>query len=182
MNPSQQNADPDIDAMQWSERLGDGHRVHIRPIGPNDLSRERAFLARLSPEARGYRFLGLIKDVDSDVVRELTRVDPDTEVALIALAGGADGPEIGVARYRSSDDGTHCDCAVAVDPAWKRRGVGRLLMRHLIDIARTRGIRRMYAIDAARCADTHRLAEHLGFRSRPDPEDPHVLTFELIIE
>jgi GNAT superfamily N-acetyltransferase len=168
--------------MRWTQRLRDGILVHIRPIDADDAPRELAFLSRLSPEDRSYRFLGLMKDVTEGVARELTQVDPASEVVLIAVVkDGADDVEIGVARFRASRDGAHCDCAVAVDPAWQKRGVGGLLMRHLIDVAQTCGIRRMYSVDAARCAGAHLLAERLGFHSRPDPEDPVVTTYELML-
>jgi len=168
--------------MRWTQRLRDGSIVHVRPIDPDDAPRELAFLSRLSPEDRAFRFLGLMKDVTEGVARELTQVDPASEVVLVAIAhDGHDDVEIGVARFQASLDGTHCDCAVAVDPAWQKRGIGGLLMRHLIDVARTCGIRRMYSVDAARCAGAHLLAERLGFHSRPDPEDPVVSTFELVL-
>lgn len=168
--------------MAWVERLRDGTLVHIRAIRPDDVGREWAFLSRLPPEFRAYRFLGLIKGPSEDAARELTRVDPKSEVALIALVHTKSGDrEVGVARY-SLSDGDHCDCAVTVDPEWQQRGIAGLLMRRLIDVARTRGIRRMYAVDPVRCAEAHHLAERLGFHCRPDPEDPAVTTFELLLD
>jgi GNAT superfamily N-acetyltransferase len=162
------------------EHLRDGTTVRIRPLLPADVSREQAFLSRLTAEALSYRFLGLIKDRGADTARELTQVDTSREFVLVALVG--DEPqarEIGAACYRLHDDATRCDCAVTVDPAWQHQGVGRLLMHHLIGVARAQGVRWMYAVDAVRCAGAHALAERLGFHSRPDPEDPAVVTFEL---
>jgi GNAT superfamily N-acetyltransferase len=171
-----------LDAMRWTQRLRDGTIVHIRPIDQDDTPRELAFLSRLTPEHRSYRFLGLMKDVTEGVARELTHVDPESEVVLIAIVkDGREDVEIGAARFQAGRDGTQCDCAVTVDPAWQKRGIGGMLMRHLIDVARTCGIRRMYSVDAARCAGAHLLAERLGFHSRPDPEDPVVTTFELML-
>ena len=171
------------DTLEWKERLRDGSIVHIRPIRPADAAREGAFLTRLSPEYRAYRFIGLIKRPNENVARELTCVDPEHEVALVALVRDKNGEtEVGAAHYCSGDDHSRCDCAVTVDPQWQQRGVGRLLMRHLIEVARSRGIRRMYAVDPVRCAGAHRLAERLGFHSRPDPEDPIVTTFELVLQ
>lgn len=167
----------------WPVRLQDGRIVRIRPIGMADVQRERGFLARLSPEARAFRFLGLIKEANEAVARELTNVDPECEVVLGAFADERGREiEIGVARYLASADGRHCDCTVTVDPAWQRLGVGRALMHGLIDIARTRGLGRMYAVDAARCAGAHTLAGRLGFHPRPDPEDPATTTFELVLQ
>lgn len=168
---------------QETVRLQNGCVMRVRAIGMPDVQRERGFLSRLSPETRAYRFLGLIKEANQAVARELSEVDPEREVVLGAFADEAGREmEIGVARYLASADGRHCDCAVTVDPAWQNLGVGRALMHRLIDMARARGIRRMYAVDAVRCAGAHTLAERLGFHPRPDPEDPAATTFELILE
>ena len=123
--------------LEWSERLRDGYVVSIRPIRPGDAQREREFLARLPSEFRAYRFLGLIKRPDDAVAHELTHVDPACEFALVAIARN---DEVGVAQYRTRGNGTCCDCSVTVDPRWQQRGVGRLLMLHLIDVARWRGL------------------------------------------
>jgi acetyltransferase len=163
----------------WKGRLRDGRLIHIRPVDSSDISLERDFLSRLTPEGLSYRFLGLVKGSSEEAARELTHFDPH-EFALAAIADEDGGEvEVGVACYRTSDDGTRCDCAVTVDPAWQKCGVGGILMQHLIGMARWRGIRRMYAVDAVRCAGAHALAGHLGFHSRPDPDDPASVTFEL---
>lgn len=160
-------------------RLRDGTRVRLRPIRPEDANLERDFLSHLSPELRGYRFLGLIKSPSSQVAEELTHPDPG-EVVLAAVVNedGRDR-EIGVARFRPRPDGDSCDCAVTVDPEWQCLGVGGFLMSSLIDAARARGMRWMYAVDPARCLGSHRLAERLGFQSCTDPEDPMGSSFKL---
>jgi GNAT superfamily N-acetyltransferase len=176
----------DVDAgLHWIEPLHDGSFVRIRQLTPSDARREKAFLARLPSDQRRYRFVGLVKPIDDAVVRELTCVDPTYEVALGAFAlapTGADEIEIGAAHYCTDAEGVHCDCSVAVDPTWQKRGVGRALMRRLIAIARRNGIHRMYAMNGGGHAGAHSLAERLGFRSRPDPEDPLVTTFELLLD
>lgn len=52
-------------------------------------------------------------------------------------------------------------------------------MRHLIDIARARGIDRMYSADMAENADMRELAMHLGFRVRAEPSDASLVVYEL---
>jgi GNAT superfamily N-acetyltransferase len=169
--------------MQWTEHLRNGATVRIRPIEANDARREQDFLEHLPPEQRAYRFLGLIKSANEHVARALANDNPADEITLIGLIEDGDTEiEIAAARYRVHGDGTRCDCAVTVAPDWQQRGVGRILMQHLIDVARLSGIRHMYAVDATRCAGAHLLAEHLGFQSRPDPEDPAVTTFELTVQ
>lgn len=171
------------DSLRWTERSIDGRAMQIRSLDPSDRLREHDFLARLSPEYRANRFIGLVKDVSEGVARELTCVDPATEVTLAAFVRvGSLEVEIGVACYRTNADGSRCDCAVTVDPAWQKLGIGGMLMRHLIDTARSRGVRRMYSAHRVEGPGAHTLAERLGFRPRPDPEDPVVNTYELELD
>ena len=55
-------------------------------------------------------------------------------------------------------------------------------MRHLIEVARSRGIHKMISIDAADNLQMRDLARFLGFRRQVDPHDPtevvHILTLE----
>lgn len=165
----------------WTEQLRDGLVVQIRPLRPRDIECERAFLTRLPEDSLANRFVTLVKPVDDAVVQNLTRPDPACEVTIAAFAGKDEGEiEIGAATYVTRPDGLCCDCTVTVDPYWQKLGVGRALMGRLIDIARTQGIRRMYATTEHH-AGTHALSEHLGFHSRPDPEDPLVTTYELVL-
>lgn len=123
-----------------------------------------------------------IVELHDTVVRDLTCPDPACEVTIAAFARRDAGEiEIGAASYVIRPDGLHCDCTVTVDPDWQKLGVGRALMKRLIDIARTHGIRRMYATTEHH-AGAHALGEHLGFHARPDPEDPLVTTYELELQ
>ena len=172
-----------LDKMRWTQRLRDGTIVHIRPIDQDDASRELAFLSRLTPEHRSYRFLGLMKDVTEGVARELTQVDAASEVVLIAIVkDGREDVEIGAARFQAGLDGTHCDCAVTVDPAWLKRGIGGLLMRHFLDVARTCGIRRMYSVDRCTLRGSA-FCWPSAWASTPDPipKIRVVTTFELLL-
>jgi len=163
----------------WDGHLRDGHPVHIRPACESDVALEKAFVARLTPEAFAQCSLGVIQPNDERLIDELAD-DAMTEVRLLALVD-VDGrtTAVGLARYRVDEQRANCDCAVAVDPAWRKLGIGSILMHHLIGMARIQGLRHMYAIDAARDGGAHALAGRLGFRSCPDPADPASVTFEL---
>jgi hypothetical protein len=55
-------------------------------------------------------------------------------------------------------------------------------MRHLIEVARSRGVRSMFSIDEADNASMRDLAKFLGFRRTRDPDDAtqviHTLTLQ----
>jgi len=156
----------------WSELLRDQTRVAIRPITKDDAALERAFIEALSPQARRFRFLGQMSHPSQDMVRKLTDIDYDHDVAFVAIAPDA-VPEkfVGISRYSTSRDGTSCECAVAVLDDWQDRGLGTALMRHLIEVARSRGICYIYSIDAAENAEMAELARYLGFNRTTDQED-----------
>jgi GNAT superfamily N-acetyltransferase len=155
----------------WIHALDDGTPVLIRPIRPEDRVRESDFIKRLSPESRHFRFLCEIREPDPALLDLLVDVHEVQGEAFVALAH-VDGElrEVGVSRFAATADGG-CECAVTVADDWQRHGLGVLLMRHLIDLARDLGFRRMYSIDAAANQSMRDLASFLGFHRGVDPED-----------
>ena len=86
---------------------------------------------------------------------------------------------VGVARYSTDDSSQHCECTVTVDEEWQGKGLGTVLMRHLIEVASIRGIRRMTSTASAENVQMHDLAAHLGFQARVDPQDPSRVIYAL---
>ncbi len=163
----------------WHETLGDGSRVLIRPIRKEDAELERAFIERLSPQSRWYRFLGQMK-VSDDMLKQLTDIDYESEVAFVALRhDGGEKKEIGVSRFCISTDGSSCECAVVVSDEWQGKGLGHLLMRLLIDVARRRGIKHMFSVDSAGNQHMSDLAASLGFKRAPNHDSPSEVIYNL---
>ena len=164
----------------WNEVLRDGTPVVIRPIDKSDAERERAFIEGLSPESRYFRFLQNVKHPSAELIRRFTEVDQQNDIALVALLSTADEPRIvGVSRYSRCDDGGVCECAVTVADEWQGKGLGTLLMRHLIEIARAQGMERLYSLDSAENRPMQELAAHLGFQRRVDRDDPTLVEHRL---
>jgi len=166
-------------ALHWHETLRDGTRVLIRPIQKEDAALERAFIERLSPESRAYRFLGQTR-VSDELIRRLTDINCDRDMAFVALRHEAgEKREIGVSRFCLSDDEACCECAIAVSDEWQGRGLGYLLMRHLIDVAHRRGIKRMVAVVATGNQKMCNLAGSLGFEKNGNHDYPGELIYSL---
>lgn len=166
-------AESSADSPHWTETLRDGTHVLIRPIHAADAALEKKFIERLSPASRRFRFLGSIGEPSDELLRHLTDVDYRRDAAFVALVH-RDGEkrEIGVSRFSLGADGRSCECAVTVADEWQGRGLGAVLMRHLIEVARARGIRSMVSYDAADNTAMRDLARFLGFRRAADPDDP----------
>ncbi|MBS0383437.1 MAG: GNAT family N-acetyltransferase [Proteobacteria bacterium] len=169
-------------ASEWTETLRDGNRVTIRTLHKADAALERDFIKRLSPESRRLRFLGGVGEPSDTMIRDLTDLDYQHKMAFVALVQEGGKPrEIGVSRYSLAPDGKSCECAVTVSDEWQGKGLGTLLMRHLIDIAKQRGIESMFSIDAAGNSRMHELARDLGFARELDPDDPSQVIHRLAL-
>lgn len=173
-------AEAGADHPHWTDTLRDGSHVLIRPIHAADAALEKAFIERLSPVSRRYRFLGSIGEPGDELLRRLTDIDYRRDAAFVALVH-RDGEkrEVGVSRFSLGADGRTCECAVTVADEWQHKGLGVVLMRHLIEVARARGIRSMVSYDAADNAAMRELADFLGFRRAVDPADPRQVVHTL---
>ncbi|KZC38473.1 MULTISPECIES: GNAT family N-acetyltransferase [Rhodanobacter] len=161
-----------IEGSHWIETLNDGSPVLVRPLRAEDRQREAEFIDRLSEQACRFRFLGQVKEASPALLDRLMDVDYRDRMAFVALAHD-DGELrlVGVSRYSASGDDKQCECAVTVADDWRHRGLGVLLMRRLIEIARKNGFRRMFSIDDAANESMRELAAFLGFQCRLDPQD-----------
>ena len=121
----------------WIEALENGIHVLIRPLQAKDRERERAFIERLSPESRHFRFLCQLKEPGEAMLDQLMKVDQDRQAAFVALAH-VDGElqEVGISRYAACTDKDECECAVTVLDSWQHHGLGRLLLKHFNNHAR----------------------------------------------
>jgi GNAT superfamily N-acetyltransferase len=123
---------------EFTDTLRDGTRVLIRPIRPDDKDRLVAGLERLSPESRYRRFLRPVKELTDRELRYLTEIDYTNHYAIGALAlDEPEGPGLGIARYvRDPVDPDVAEAAVAVVDDFQGKGLGSLLLSHLIEAAR----------------------------------------------
>jgi len=52
---------------------------------------------------------------------------------------------------------------VVVDPQWRRRGVGRALLKHAVRVADDAGCHKLQLTSSNHRDDAHRFSERLGF-------------------
>ena len=157
-----------------------GDRVIVRPLHAQDLEMERRFIEALSPVSRRFRFLESMKSPSDELLKKLTVLDPATDVAYIAVteAGSQENP-VGVGRFSAAAGHKDCEFAVTVADAWQNKGLGTLLMQHLIAAARKRGIEAMHSSDARDNELMRRFSAHLGLVHRQDPDDATQVLYSL---
>jgi GNAT superfamily N-acetyltransferase len=162
--------------------LRDGTQVWVRPICKDDVSRERVFIEGLSPQSRRFRFLGTFRTPSDALLQRLTNPDTASEAAFIALnSPAADASEIGAARFCIQPHGDGAEVAVIVDDHWQGKGLATILLQHLIQAARERGVRRLYSVDAGNNQAMRDFAAHLGFARSVDPDDATQVIYSLNI-
>ncbi|WP_436792081.1 bifunctional acetate--CoA ligase family protein/GNAT family N-acetyltransferase [Yinghuangia sp. YIM S10712] len=125
-------ASPDRHAL-----AADGTMLRLAPAATSDEPSVRALFERLSPESLHMRFFGGSQRAATDTARRICAVDAPGAGALLAWHGGA---AIGAAEFYSTAPG-EAELAVTVADDWHHRGVGTLLIEHLIDVARAQGVR-----------------------------------------
>ena len=118
--------------------LRDGRRALIRPILPSDAPELGEAIKTADPDTLHRRFLGAPPRVTPALLAHLTVVNYVRRFALVAI-DTVTGRGVAVARYEPADEGV-AEIAVAVRPAWRRAGLGTVLILCLAKAAAERGI------------------------------------------
>jgi acyl-CoA synthetase (NDP forming)/RimJ/RimL family protein N-acetyltransferase len=121
--------------------LRDGRTAHIRPIQPEDRELLVEFYSRVSDQSKYYRFFSPMPELSERDLDRFTRVDHRDRVAMILLVAGH---MIAVGRYDTIRPG-YAEVAFLVEDAHQGRGIGQLLLEHLAQAGRERGVEEFVA-------------------------------------
>jgi acyl-CoA synthetase (NDP forming)/GNAT superfamily N-acetyltransferase len=123
--------------------LTDGTTIEIRATRPDDFDAVRNMHAKMSSENLYLRFFGLSRSAAEGEARRTCREPAPDHAALLAVL---EGQVVGCGSYEVAGDGSRsAEVAMAVADDMHRRGVGTLLLEHLISLARGRGVRTFVA-------------------------------------
>lgn len=121
--------------------LTDGSVCHLRPITPDDQGLLQQFHSQLSAETIYYRYFAPYPQLSERDVHRFTHVDYDERVAIVATVAGE---LVGVGRYDKIND-ADAEVAFTIRDDYQGRGLGSVLLEHLAQAARERGIHRFIA-------------------------------------
>lgn len=138
--------DPRTARIRASRRLGSVRldpvrRVSIRPIDEFDRSALFDFYARLSPESTRRRFLSASRPPANELDRLAAT---DGVVGVLGAPGPADGAIVAHAVLCPDGLGS-AEIAFAVTDELQGRGIGRAMVRAIVDLARSEGLTRLTA-------------------------------------
>ena len=131
--------------MLWP--LKNGQEVLLRPIKPEDEPMWLEMFQSFSEEAIRYRFFQILKDTPHEVRVRYCNIDYDREIAIIAeLAENGRRKILGVTRLSIESDGKSGEMAFIVTDYWQGLGLGTKMVDYVLDIAKEKGVEKIYAI------------------------------------
>jgi acyl-CoA hydrolase/GNAT superfamily N-acetyltransferase len=146
--------------------------VRLRPVRSTDESRLHDLYYAMSEESLYKRFFQVKKAMPHATLQKLCNVDYEQEMSIVACLG--DPPTetiVGAASYTLDESGQTADAAFVVDDRQQGRGIGRLLLTHLMEIAQRKGITAFTADVLTTNAAMKHLFAAVGGAQEGDPED-----------
>ena len=133
-------AAPIIDELE----LRDGERVLVRPIRLADGEQLAGMHARLSKDSIYRRYFGFKSALSPAEIQRFTGIAEEWRFALVGVR--STGQLAGVARYEGQAGRTDAEIALIVDDALHHLGLGKLLLRRLVDVAVMSGMTSLTAV------------------------------------
>jgi acyl-CoA synthetase (NDP forming)/GNAT superfamily N-acetyltransferase len=157
--------------------LADGTTVCIRPVEPGDHEPLRGLYEEMSPENLRLRFFFAGR---RSAVMAAERACAPPRPGYLALLAETQHQVIGLAEYETGEDDSRAEISIAVADGLHHRGVGTLLVEHLVSAARADGITAFTADALSENHEVLRLFADLGLRTARHFEGPEVrCTIEL---
>ena len=152
--------------MEYEEwiTIRDGSAVFLRPIKPTDGPLLLDLFHELSPETIYFRFLTHLKSLQPDLLKHLVEIDYETHFALAAVIK-EEGIEsiIGTCRYIVKSTSDHAELTIVLRNDWQRRGLGKIMAKKVVDLARSKGISNIEILFDYRNERMIRLFASLGY-------------------
>lgn len=158
--------------------LRDGTAVLIRRLMAEDAALYPDFLSDVTSEDLRLRFFAPMREVSHELLDKLINYDPDHAMAFLAVDERS-RRMLGVVRLHDDASGVDAEFAVLVLSRLKGHGVGWLLMKHMIDFAKCKGLKNVRGQVLAENITMLAMCAELGFHIVDDRNDPGVKTVTL---
>ena len=157
-----------------------GGEILLRPVRAEDSELVRELFFRLSPESVHSRFFRDIPELSRRMLVSLTQIDYGREIALAAVeAHGLEEKLLGLCSLAARPGSEWAEFSVVVRDSWQRKGIGRLLMTRMAEIARSQGRLKIMGLVQRRNRAMLQLGRELGFSMGPPSEDLVELRWEM---
>lgn len=151
--------------------LADGTTVCIRPVAPADHDQLEGLYDEMSPENLRLRFFAASR---RSATMAADRACAPARPGYRALLAETQGHVIGLAEYETGDEADSAEISIAVADGLHHRGVGTLLVEHLVSAARSEGVTTFTADALSENHEVLRLFSDLGLRVARRFDGPEV--------
>jgi acetyltransferase len=157
--------------------LPDGTHLYLRPLKEADLAHAQEFFAKLSEDSKYMRFMALTPNLTEETLARMVAALREARAAVIVavVEHGRHEELIGGGRVVPAARRGTCEFAVTVVDAWQGRGLGTLLLRELVKVARQLGYRRIEGSVLTINARMLAVAQRLRFKLAVRRDDPGVI-------
>ncbi|MFJ2766770.1 GNAT family N-acetyltransferase [Streptomyces sp. NPDC087300] len=151
--------------------LADGTTTRIRTVDPDDRTQLQGLYEEMSPESLRLRFFAVSR---RSAAQAADRACAAPRPGYRALLAETKGQIIGLAEYESTDEPGTAEISLAVAEGLHHRGIGTLLLEHLVSAARADGITAFTADALAENHEVLKVFADLGLRTARRFEGPEV--------
>ncbi len=160
--------------------IRNGQEIIMRPIRPEDEPLEMQMIEYLSKQTLYLRFFGQVPKISHEWLSRFTHIDYDREMAIIAeLEEDGEKKMIGVVRIIQDPFGETAEYAILVADPWQGQGLGGLLTDFILEIARDKGLQRIYATLLASNDRMLNLFKRRGFRVKREDFETYSVELDL---
>lgn len=128
--------------------LHDGTELQVREVRPDDAEALQRLVGRLSERTTYLRYFGPLKELAEKKARHFAEVDGYDRFALVALDPEDEGEIVAVVRFDREREKCEdqAEYAALVEDRFQGRGLGIGMTWMVIDAAKERGIKRLFAL------------------------------------
>lgn len=158
--------------------LKDGSRVFVRPIKPDDEAIYPEFFTEVTEEDLRLRFFSAVRDFSHAFIARLTQLDYRRAMAFGAFEDDT-SRLLGVVRVHADANHHAGEYAILLRSNLKGRGLGWLLMKRMIEYARSEGLALVKGQVLRENKTMISMCQRLGFDVKDDPDEPGIVIVTL---
>jgi len=159
--------------LEQTIKLENGQALQLRPVRPQDHKAIHTWFGEL-PSADIYKRFFHNLQVSSELAARLAQVDYDREIALLLI-----DPETkriaGESRLVMETNLEQAQFAIIISPQYRRVGLGRILIEHILDYARQRHLQAVAGEVLANNLGMLALCAETGFEITPSEENSQTM-------
>ena len=169
--------------LKWQRHLvlGDGWRIFVRPIKPDDEPLIHDLLVHVSKEDLRLRFFDSIREFSHQFIAKLTQLDYARAMAFVAI-DEASSEMLGVVWLYSDSIHETGEYAILLRSDLHGRGLGWVLMQLIIEYAKSEGLSRIYGEILQENSVMLKMCREMGFKVKTDADDRGVCDVTLVLE